>query len=173
MEKIEKYVEMLKEEKDDVTRREELLDFIEDNFEDHPEQLVPYADFFAEFLESKRGPTSWHSFYLMRYIASVDVDKVKKYEPIFQAGLEDKSVVKQDNAAFLLGYLGGKKNLELMLKHIQTTKPRDVVAHPERYLQASKGEGADEIFAEIAKREDELKDAGKKRLAKLKKSIGK
>ncbi|MDR0899431.1 MAG: hypothetical protein LBM27_03670 [Lactobacillaceae bacterium] len=165
---IEQYVDMLKKSEDDYIRREELLHFIKDEFADNPIVLVPYVDYFATFLDSSRNLTRLITFYILRFIASIDPTKIHPYLEYFQKGMNDKNISVQDNSSFVLGYLGGQTNLDILISHSKTMVPNHAVAHADRFLQASNGYGFSELMEVLDQRQGEFSKNSLNRLNRIK-----
>jgi hypothetical protein len=151
----------------ETPRIAELLDVFKSEFAETPYELTPGIGLFGSLLTYPDNKVSWLAAYLVRFVASDSAEVVVQYEPIFQDFLFGESVIKADNAAWLLGYLGGQENLGLILQHIATAKPKDAVAHAEFWLTASRDFGIAEIVTAVTMRASEYNEAQGRRVEKM------
>ena len=147
------------------------IDYLEDNGKDKPAELVPFVKTFGELIQSKDNRIVWGSMYCLRYIASVDAKLVKPYLEKVSNLLVEGSVISQDNAAWIIGYLANDDLLKSFLRHIEVSRPKDAIAHTDYFLQASNGYHASEVIAELEKRSSEFNPSQLKRFEKIKKAI--
>lgn len=153
----------------DKNAAHQAIDYLEDNGKDQPEALVSYVETFGELIESKDNRMIWGAMYCLRYIASVDAKLVKPYLDKVRHLLVEGSVISQDNAAWIIGYLADDDNLKDFLRHIEIARPKDAVAHSDYFLQASNGYQANQVLAQLEKRRAEFNPNQLKRFEKIKK----
>lgn len=156
--------------KKDKSAAHQAIDYLEDNGKDQPEALTGYVKTFGELIESKDNRLVWGAMYCLRYIASVDAKLVKPYLDKVRHLLVEGSVISQDNAAWIIGYLANDDNLKDFLRHIEIARPKDAVAHSDYFLQASNGYQAGKVFAQLEQRSAEFNPNQLKRFEKIKKS---
>lgn len=154
----------------DKSAAHEAIDYLEDNGKDDPVALVSFVETFGDLIESKDNRMVWGSMYCLRYIASVDSKLVEPYLDKVRNLLIEGSVISQDNAAWIIGYLADDDILKEFLRHIQISRPKDAVAHTDYFLQASKGYQADKVLVELEKRSSEFNASQLKRFEKIKKA---
>lgn len=145
--------------------------------ERNPELIADHIRDFIYLLKSKNNRLVWGGMTAISKITFLKPRAVfENIETILNA-YENGSVITRDNSISVFAELAKadkeyeKPIFSIIIKHLETCKPKEVGQHAERAFVCVNNENSKEFLAVLLRRKDYLTEAQKKRVDKLIKKI--
>ena len=145
--------------------------------EREPKLIAKYVDTFIKLLKSKNNRLVWGAMIALSKITSIKPQEIFDNLEIIIKAYEKGSVITVDNSISVFAQLvkaGSKyeeKIFPIIIKHLETCRPKEVAQHAERVFICINKNNADLFIKALKKRYDMLTDSQKKRVDKLLKNI--
>lgn len=139
-----------------------------------PSLIAAYVEDFVKLLKSKNNRLVWGAMTAIAEAARTNPDGVFKHLAEIKKAMDEGSVITVDNAVKALALTAAAKGeynktiFPILLKHLQTCRPKDVAQHSEKSLPAVNATNKSEFIAVLEKRMTDLSGSG---LARVKKVI--
>ena len=142
-----------------------------------PELVSAYAENFITLLRSRNNRLVWGAMTALSKITALNPDIVcNNLETIVKA-YEKGSVITVDNSISVFAELARagkkyeKKAFPIIIRHLESCRPKEVGQHAERAFVCVNKNNAEEFRKTLLKRCDALTDAQKKRVDRLLKQL--
>ena len=145
--------------------------------ERNPNLISAYADDFISFLHSKNNRLAWGSMTALAKIAGVAPEPIFNKLPLIISAYERGSVITVDNSISVFAKLCQandkyeERALPILLKHLQTCKPKEVAQHAERASVCFNKNNAKEFIEVLENRVSYLNPSQQTRINKLLKKL--
>lgn len=138
-----------------------------------PLLISEYVSSFIELLNSKNNRLVWGAMTALAKIATIKAHEIFENLDTVIAAYEKGSVITVDNSiSVLAGLVKSESGYEekvfpLLIKHLETCRPKEVCQHMERAFICITDKNADMFRKALLKRYDTLTEPKKKRICKL------
>jgi hypothetical protein len=139
-----------------------------------PRLIANYADDFARLLKNRNNRLVWGGMTALAEVARANPEGVFRHLAEIKAALTTGSVITVDNAVKALALTASAKAeynkaiFPILLKHLQTCRPKDVAQHSEKTLPAVTAANKSKFVAVL---ENRIEDLSGSALARVKKVI--
>jgi hypothetical protein len=139
-----------------------------------PSLIAAYVEDFVKLLKSKNNRLVWGGMIALAEAARANPDGVFGHLAAIQKAMDEGSVITVDNAVKALALTAtakaeyNKAIFPILLKHLQTCRPKDVAHHSEKSLPAVNASTKSEFITVLEKRTEDLSGPA---LARVKKVI--
>ena len=143
----------------------------------NPALISPYTDEFIRLLKSRNNRMVWGSMIALSLIASEAPEKIFSELPLIMKAYENGSVITVDYCVSVFANLAAcgpeyeKKVFPIIIKHLQTCRPKEAAQHAERAFVSVNKDNAQTFRHVLEKRRDVLSDSQRKRVDKIIKKI--
>ena len=140
----------------------------------NPSLVADYAPDFIKLLSGQNNRLIWGAMIGLATVADLRAAEVFKHRSDIVRAMETGSVITVDNAVKVLALASAQKSeyekalLPILLKHLQTCRPKDVPQHAEKTLPAINARNKDQFVKVLEKR---MADMTGSRLTRVKKVI--
>jgi hypothetical protein len=123
-----------------------------------PELIAGYVADFLKLLHSRNNRMVWGGMIALSTIAHLRADEIYAQRATIEAALETGSVITVDNAVGVLAAIAAhseryrRELFPVLLKHLQTTRLKDIPQHAEKVLQAVDTENKQEFISVLEQR---------------------
>lgn len=142
-----------------------------------PELIADYVDVFISRLQSKNNRLVWGSMMALATMTHLKSDEVFKKFDVTKKAYETGSVITIDNAISVFAKLCKSdkrymdKVLPILIKHLETCRPKEVPQHSERAMICIDKDNMDQFIAVLESRRDDLTASQEKRVNKVIKTL--
>lgn len=138
-----------------------------------PSLIAAYVEDFVRLLKSRNNRLVWGAMTALAEAARVNPDGVFGHLPEIKKAMDEGSVITVDNAVKALGLTVAAKGeynkaiFPILLKHLQTCRPKDVAQHSEKSLPAVDAANKAEFIKVLEKRMEDLSGSALARVKKI------
>ncbi len=138
-----------------------------------PSLIGGYVDDFVKLLKSRNNRLVWGGMIALAEAARANPDGVYKHLADIKKALEVGSVITVDSAVKALALTASAKDeynaaiFPILLKHLQTCRPKDVAQHSEKTLPAVNAANKAKFIAALEKRMEDLSGSAFARVKKV------
>ncbi len=138
-----------------------------------PSLIADYVEDFVRLLKNRNNRLVWGGMIALAEAARANPDGVYKHLAEIKKAMDAGSVITVDNAVKALALAAAKPEYNaaifpILLKHLQTCRPKDVAQHSEKSLPAVNGKNKAKFISTLEKRMEDLSGSA---LARVKKVI--
>ena len=139
-----------------------------------PSLIADYVDDFARLLKNRNNRLVWGGMIALAEAARANPDAVFKHLADIKKAMDEGSIITVDSAIKALALTAAAKTeynktiFPLLLKHLQTCRPKDVAQHSEKTLPAVTTANKTKFIFALEKRMEDLSGSA---LARVKKVI--
>lgn len=140
----------------------------------NPTLIADYAPDFIKLLSGSNNRLIWGAMIGLSTVADIRADEVFKHRSEIVRAMETGSVITVDNAVKVLALAASHNSkfsgvlFPILLKHLQTCRPKDVPQHAEQSLAAINSRNKDQFVKVLEKR---MIDMTGSRAARVKKVV--
>lgn len=138
-----------------------------------PSLISDYVEDFVRLLKSHNNRLVWGGMIALAESARANPDEVYKHLAEIKKAMDTGSVITVDSAVIALA-ITAAANAEynaaifpILLKHLQTCRPKDVAQHSEKTLPAVTAANKTKFIAALEKRMEDLSDSALARVRKV------
>ncbi|MEW6029227.1 MAG: hypothetical protein ACOYZ8_16845 [Chloroflexota bacterium] len=138
-----------------------------------PSLIAAYVEDFVRLLKSRNNRLVWGAMTALAEAARVNPGGVFRHLPEIKKAMDEGSVITVDNAVKALAFTAAAKGeynkaiFPILLKHLQTCRPKDVAQHSEKSLPAVDAANKAEFIKVLEKRMDDLSGSALARVKKI------
>lgn len=138
-----------------------------------PEIIAPYVKDFLSLLKSRNNRLVWGAMIALAQVASLKAGEVFESIDAIYAAMEEGTVITVDNGIRVLSAVASKSRdysesiFPYLIKHLQTCRPKEAGQHTESIFTAVNPANREAFLSVIEERQDDLTDAQRKRVKKL------
>ena len=140
----------------------------------NPALIGGYVEDFVKLLKSRNNRLVWGAMIALAEAARANPDAVYRHLAEIKQAMDSGSVITVDNAVKALALAAAahaeanRAIFPILLKHLQTCRPKDVAQHSEKSLPAVTAANKSKFILALEKRLEDLSGSG---LARVKKVI--
>ena len=138
-----------------------------------PSLIAEYVEDFVRLLKSRNNRLVWGGMIALAEAARANPNAVYKYLAEIKKAMDTGSVITVDNAVKALALTAAAKPeyneaiFPILLKHLQTCRPKDVAQHSEKTLPAINTSNKAKFIAALEKRMEDLSGSALARVRKV------
>ena len=138
-----------------------------------PSLIADHVDDFARLLKSRNNRLMWGGMIALAESARTDPDAIYKHLAEIRKAMDAGSVITVDGAIKALGITAAANAdynaviFPILLKHLQTCRPKDVAQHSEKSLPAVTSTNKTKFIAALEKRLEDLSGSASLRVKKV------